>query len=193
MCVIPWASIPGGKVGILLPAGGRSGAELLAGLLHRGLVLAARLLPVVAGDRHRAGALALAVVVGAAALALAGVGAGAGVVLGGGAAALARAGVVAALALALAAVQAAAGVSVGLGRRLLLRPQQAAAQHRAGHHASEGGEGQLPEVSPADVFVQLLHFAVSSEMSIGSEPLRGLMTKASVPIRFGLRSARVYS
>src|SRR5262249_9117817 len=157
-------SIPGGEVEILLAAGGRGGAELLAGLLHRGLVVGARLLPVVALDRHRAGALALAVVAAGAALVLAGVGAGAGVGLGGGAAALARAGVVAALALALAAVQAAAGVRVGLGRRLLLRPQQAAAQHRAGHHAPEGGEGQLSEVSPADVLVQLFHFAVSSEM-----------------------------
>src|SRR3954464_7860954 len=133
----------------LLAAGRRSGAELLAGLLHRGLVAGARLLPAVALDRHGAAPLALAGIVAGAALALAGVGARAAVGLGRGATALARAGVVGALALTLAGVEAAAGVSVGLGSHLLVCRQQAAAQHRAGHHATERGEGQLPEVSPA--------------------------------------------
>src|SRR3954463_15287156 len=141
-------------------AGGGGRAELLVGLRHAGFVARTGLLPTVALDGNRAASLALAGVVAGAALALAGIAAGAAMGLGGGAGALARAVVLAAGALALAAVEAAATVSI-LRRRsrslLLVRRQQTAAQHRTGDHTAKCGQGQLAEVPPADVFVQLLH------------------------------------
>src|SRR5262245_65350677 len=89
----------------LLAARIRRGAELLAGLGHRGFEVGARLLPGVALDGNGAGPLALTVVDAVAALVLAGVRAGAAVGFGGGALALAGALVVAARPVALAGVQ----------------------------------------------------------------------------------------
>src|SRR6185295_17038635 len=141
----------------LAAAGIRRGAELLAGLVHRGLEAGARLLPGVALDGNGTAPLALAVVVIAAALVLAGVSPGAAVGLGGGALAHAGALVVAAGPVPLAGVQAAAGVGL-LRRRLFIGEQPFAAQHRAGEHAAERGEGQLAEIPSADVV--LLHLGL---------------------------------
>src|SRR5204863_5989638 len=115
-----------------------------------GLEVGARLLPGIALDRHRAAPLALAVVVVAAALVLAGVRAGAAMGLGSGALAHAGAFVISARSVPLATVQSAA--PMGLLRLLLLvRGEQSAAQHGAGEHAAESGEGQLAEIPSADV------------------------------------------
>ena len=125
-------------------------------------------------------------------LTLAGVGARTGVGLGGGAATLTGAGVVAALALTLAGVQAAAGMGVSLGRGLLVvGGQQLATQHGTGDDATESGGGQLAEVSPADVFIQLLHFAVSSEMRFGPEPGRGAHGERRVILLPGALQGRI--
>ena len=80
------------------------------------------------------------------------------------------------LALALAGVQAAAGVGVLGGAAFSSAESRLAAQHRAGDHTAERGQGQLAEVSSADVVAS----SFRSPLKTGSESTP-LSTRDGIP------------